>query len=126
MVVEKDGAGILFSGAWAMRFSISATVCCSRARMRSSSWETRAWISSSRDLAREESVCDYNMELVAGFVSFGIGGVVGGVCTHLTAGLEGVDEVGGELDGGSTGELVSIVASICLTLLILLESQIHH
>lgn len=41
----------------ARRFSISARVCCSRSRRRCSSSLTRAWISSSSDLARDESVC---------------------------------------------------------------------
>lgn len=54
--VVEVGGGIESSLSSASRDSISARVCCSRLRSRSSSSATRAWIWSSRVLAREESV----------------------------------------------------------------------
>lgn len=65
---EREGAGwdwefsagcfLDEGGDWsAMRFSRSARVCVSRARMRSSSAAMRFWMWSSIVCAREESVC---------------------------------------------------------------------
>lgn len=51
-VVDDSAVGVVSAN----RFSMSARVCVSRARIRSSSSATRAWIWSSRLWAREESV----------------------------------------------------------------------
>lgn len=50
---DEDGAAAELASSF---FSISARVCASRDRMRSSSWLTRCWICSSKLCAREESV----------------------------------------------------------------------